>query len=154
MTWFNSVSFLLSIICLILSKNHAVQASSQEASGGTDSSSGVNPTFVELISNTGRICGGVLIEEDLVLTAAICTYSSDGKTRADAVNSLAYVKSEDTAATKQGITRNWSAYVAHPNYRYGSLIDNLAVVLIAGQVTSIEYSEVNRRRWVPCDGRY
>lgn len=115
--------------------------------GGSAADSLQFPYFVELVSSTGRRCGGTLILPDIVLTAAVCTYSADGQSRAEAVISQAYVKGSDTGTLK-GTSRSWGAYAVHPGYTFGNNTNNIAVIhLIIASIAAI--SPINDNANVP-----
>ena len=97
---------------------------------------GEYPWFVELYARNGgrngeRFCAGVMISGNTFITTARCTYTLNG-IRANPSESIAIIK-RNNVKRGEGIERNWDVVREHPDYVFGGLVNNVAVVTITGR---------------------
>lgn len=114
--------------------------------GGSDAPAGLYPWIVQFSDarSGGQICGGSLIAEQWVLTAAHCLYRRDGTRR----------PREDLFVRHEHLGRNEGNVVAidevhqHHGYRFGALSNDVALLRLARRIQLGE-----RSRLLLADGR-
>lgn len=108
--------------------------------GGEPSTSGEWPWMVALIRSgfpayQGQFCGGSLVHESWVLTAAHCMFDSSGSlVPGDIEVSIGEYDLDDT----QGQTRNITQIIVHPSYNEFTSDSDLALIRLETPVSGVD----------------
>jgi secreted trypsin-like serine protease len=108
--------------------------------GGTDASPGQYPWMAALVNRgnpdafNSQFCGGALIHESWVVTAAHCVEGESARGLGVWINIV------DLSDTEGGEYRNVKAIFRHPGYREdreGNLLNDIALLLLESPVTNV-----------------
>ncbi len=137
-------AIVLTIVSLFIT-SFLPKASAQESIiGGNDATPGDYPWMVALVDKgrspaSGQICGGSLIGERWVLTAAHCVTNGQGQTVGPGKYDC-WINLHDLTDTTNGIQRSISKIVVHPNFRedqFGTLYNDVALLFLDTPVNTI-----------------
>lgn len=116
---------------------------SAEVVGGRPVADGTYPFIAALLDRRRggsavrqQFCGGTLIDEDSVLTAAHCV-EEVGRRDGPRLGDLAVVVGRTVLASAQGEVRAVTAIAIHPRYRGGGFAYDAAVLTLAAPVTNV-----------------
>jgi secreted trypsin-like serine protease len=146
------VFFLILLMQLGFSSQiQAIEAENQEPIslkiiGGRDATLNEYPWFVGLLNSKNEIfCGGSLISQTQVLTAAHCVSdNNDNLVRASAIK--VWVGAYDLGDSSIGKVYNLKKITRHPDYDSSLVVHDLAILDISGRVADVEPLEMANTR--------
>ncbi|XP_052891502.1 uncharacterized protein LOC128299541 [Anopheles moucheti] len=83
-------------------------------------------------------CGGVIVDENTVLTAAHCVYTANGKVPLDQI-SVTVGQLDLTEANEHTKTHNLQEMIVHPRYGSASIINDIALLKLSANITMTKY---------------
>uniref|UniRef100_A0A1Y9HEM4 Peptidase S1 domain-containing protein n=1 Tax=Anopheles funestus TaxID=62324 RepID=A0A1Y9HEM4_ANOFN len=83
-------------------------------------------------------CGGVIVDENTVLTAAHCVYTTNGKIPLNQITvNVGQIDLKEESEYKQ--THNLSEMIVHPRYGLSSIVNDIALLKLSTNITMTKY---------------